>query len=482
MMFRKLYLLIWIAIAALLLGMQPSGIARAGPAIAERFRAYYASHDGMRVLGNPLTDLLEVQGYPAQYFEKGRIEDHRGEVADGQWGFMYGRLTAESMDSNPGGSVTGTDVHYVDLRAAHDPQRLHAPPAGFSGGTMAVPGKGVFVPFDAQLRPAPGYIVESMFWQYINRADLFPGGWLHDIGLPMTDVFHGVTIKNNQRRDITMQAFERTVLTYDPQNPASWQIERGNIGADVVQTLGTPAIAQLEIPAPSAQVTLPLHMFMRGAQPNERVTTTLRWQDGTTLSQQFTLLRGEDGRGLLIDNLDWLNMLQPPEPRTQPATLEIRRGTGDLLARQSIVILSPSDPNTQEIQVFWTISGAEQVGPQARRVPRTPRIGTAALEELLWGPPPISQIGYGTALPTPAQVLSYPGRAPDWGPRVTLRKLTIENGVATADFSQELKAYGGGSTRVMFIRQQIMQTLKQFPTVRDVRIAIEGQTEGVLEP
>lgn len=481
-MFRKSYFLTWLAIATLLLMVQPGAVAHAGPQIAERFQAYYNTHQGMRVLGYPLTDLLEVQGYPAQYFEKGRIEDHRGEVTNPQWGFMYGRLSAELMDSNPGGSVTGTNVQYADLRAAHDPQRRHAPPAGFSGGTVLVPGKGVFVPFDARLRPAPGYFVDSAFWQYINRADLFPGGWLHDIGLPMSDVFSGVAVKNNQRRTIAMQAFERTVLTNDPANPAGWQIERGNIGADAVQTMGTPSVAQLAIPAPNAQVTLPLHMFMRGAQPNERVTATLRWQDGTTLSQQFTLLRGEDGRGLLIDNLDWLNMLQPPEPRTQPATLEIRRGTGDLLARQSIVVLSPSDPNTQEIQVFWTIGGAEQVGPQLRRVPRTPRIGTAALEELLWGPPAISQIGYGTALPTPAQVLSYPGREPDWGPRVTLRKLTIENGVATADFSQELKAYGGGSTRVMFIRQQIMQTLRQFPTVREVRIAIEGQTEGVLEP
>jgi spore germination protein GerM len=63
-----------------------------------------------------------------------------------------------------------------------------------------------------------------------------------------------------------------------------------------------------------------------------------------------------------------------------------------------------------------------------------------------------------------------------------LRSLTIVDGVATADFSKELKAYGGGSLRVMLLRQQIRQTLVQFPTVREVRIAIEGQTAGVLEP
>lgn len=79
-------------------------------------------------------------------------------------------------------------------------------------------------------------------------------------------------------------------------------------------------------------------------------------------------------------------------------------------------------------------------------------------------------------------MLRYPGRAPDWGDRVRLRSLTIVDGVATADFSKELNAYGGGSLRVMLIRQQITQTLRQFPTVRTVRIAIEGQTEGILQP
>ncbi|MEO8287046.1 MAG: GerMN domain-containing protein [Chloroflexota bacterium] len=63
-----------------------------------------------------------------------------------------------------------------------------------------------------------------------------------------------------------------------------------------------------------------------------------------------------------------------------------------------------------------------------------------------------------------------------------LRKLTIEDGVAIADFSGEMKAYGGGSTRVTLIREQIARTLKQFPSIKEVRVAVEGRTEGVLEP
>lgn len=97
-----------------------------------------------------------------------------------------------------------------------------------------MPDGSVFVPYDAQLQAAPGFYVPPMFWSYINRKDLFPGGWHHDVGIPMTDVISVETVKNGQKRTIQMQAFERTVLTYDSQNPQEWQIERGNIGADLV--------------------------------------------------------------------------------------------------------------------------------------------------------------------------------------------------------------------------------------------------------
>jgi hypothetical protein len=33
-------------------------------------------------------------------------------------------------------------------------------------------------------------------------------------------------------RRIIIQAFQRTILTDDPLNPAQWQIERANVGTD----------------------------------------------------------------------------------------------------------------------------------------------------------------------------------------------------------------------------------------------------------
>jgi hypothetical protein len=247
-----------------------------------------------------------------------------------------------------------------------------------------------------------------------------------------------------------------------------------------VRLVAEPAASAVEIPAAGAQVVLPLRILARVGEPGQQVLAALRWDDGTELVQTFTTLQGEDGRGLLIDSLNWLNEGPPPRPPTQPATLELRGEAGTVLAQQAITVLSPDDPETQEITLYFVLG--EDVQPVKRRIPKTAAIGAAALDELLWGPFPPNLAGFGTALPTPQDVLSYLGRESDWGPRVTLRQLTIADGVATADFAKEMRAYGGGSLRVMLIHKQIEQTLKQFPTVREVVIAVEGETEAVLEP
>jgi hypothetical protein len=222
-----------------------------------------------------------------------------------------------------------------------------------------------------------------------------------------------------------------------------------------------------------------MHVLARVGQPGQQVTAEVRWQDGTTLTRQLDVLRGEDGNGLVINTLEFLETV-PPMPATQPAMLTMRDSGGAILATQPVAVLSRDAPNTQLVSLAFLLG--EDIEFAQRRIPATPTIGAAVLEELLWGPTPGNPAGFTTAIPTPQEVLNFPGRGPDWGPRVTLRGLTIEDGVATANFSQELRAYGGGSARVQQIREQITRTLQQFPTVREVRIAIEGETEGVLQP
>jgi hypothetical protein len=132
-------------------------------------------------------------------------------------------------------------VTYDTLQTESDAARREPPPSGFSGNVQVRADGSVFIPFTADLTPAPGHVVPSYFWEFMNRADLFPGGWLHDIGLPITGALPavvdkgriiGTTITRVPAAPITIQAFQRSILTYDPANPEGFLTERANTGTD----------------------------------------------------------------------------------------------------------------------------------------------------------------------------------------------------------------------------------------------------------
>lgn len=100
----------------------------------------------------------------------------------------------------------------------------------------------IFIPLDPYLNAAPGHSVPPLLWEYINRPDLFPGGWLHDLGLPVTEPLTAIVTKGDiVGRTIQVQAFQRAILTYDPLNPRGWEVERANVGRDyIAQFPGRP--------------------------------------------------------------------------------------------------------------------------------------------------------------------------------------------------------------------------------------------------
>lgn len=122
-------------------------------------------------------------------------------------------------------------------------------------------------------------------------------------------------------------------------------------------------------------------------------------------------------------------------------------------------------PETMEIELYFVmvIEGQEQLVTVPRSIPYTRAVARAALEELLGGP---ITGGILTAIPE----------------GVELKNITIEGGVATADFDEKLQEGVAGSARVTMIRQQIERTLLQFDTVQEVIITINGQSEEILQP
>jgi spore germination protein GerM len=103
-----------------------------------------------------------------------------------------------------------------------------------------------------------------------------------------------------------------------------------------------------------------------------------------------------------------------------------------------------------------------------RQVPKTTAVARAALEELLRGPTTLEKSeDYYTSV----------------NPGVKIQSLTIDGaGTAKVDFDEQLEKGVGGSCKVSAIRAQITQTLKQFPTIKNVIISINGRTEDILQP
>ncbi|PIR72221.1 MAG: hypothetical protein COU41_00720 [Candidatus Nealsonbacteria bacterium CG10_big_fil_rev_8_21_14_0_10_36_228] len=108
-----------------------------------------------------------------------------------------------------------------------------------------------------------------------------------------------------------------------------------------------------------------------------------------------------------------------------------------------------------------------KVFPVEREIPKTQAVARAALEELLKGSTDTEkEEGFFTSI----------------NPGVKIQSLAIEDGIAKVDFDKQLEFQIGGSCRVAAIRAQIRETLKQFPTVDEVIISIDGRTEDILQP
>lgn len=108
-----------------------------------------------------------------------------------------------------------------------------------------------------------------------------------------------------------------------------------------------------------------------------------------------------------------------------------------------------------------------QVFPVPRMVTATNAVGLASLIELLKGPTPAeTAAGYMTSINS----------------NVDVHYLSVANGKAQVDFSDSIEKAVGGSCRVAAIRTQIEETLKQFPSITDVVISVDGRTADVLQP
>jgi hypothetical protein len=106
----------------------------------------------------------------------------------------------------------------------------------------------------------------------------------------------------------------------------------------------------------------------------------------------------------------------------------------------------------------------EQLYVVSRAHAATPRIGSAAVADLLAGPTPVEHdAGIATQIPDGTELLG----------------LIIDNDIATVDLTSEYES-GGGTASMTMRLAQVVCTLDQFPTVKGVLFQLDGQAVDVL--
>ncbi len=108
------------------------------------------------------------------------------------------------------------------------------------GGTVGVGGPGGVMAGD--LVPETNHRTASIFHDFIfasgpivagdqtTNGPLFGNGYAGGVGFPITEAYWAKVRVGGAQKQVLVQAFERRVLTYTPDNPDGFKVEAGNVG------------------------------------------------------------------------------------------------------------------------------------------------------------------------------------------------------------------------------------------------------------
>ena len=227
-------------------------------------------------------------------------------------------------------------------------------------------------------------------------------------------------------------------------------------------------VVRVTAPAPGASITSPVTLAGEARTFEANVRIRIRDGNGVELAQGFatalTPVMGVFG--------PFSASLRYPEPGTLQGFVEVFESSAKDGSEVNMVRI-PVVFGAQEWTPVDLYFSPQELGHDcsetvavSRRIPKTPAIGRAALEELLAGPTDEERRDFGVTTSIPRGV--------------TVRSLVIRGSVAHADFDRTIEA--GGSCRVAAIRANLTRTLMQFPAIQRVVISVEGDVEEALQP
>ncbi len=139
----------------------------------------------------------------------------------------------------------GSSITYVNLRKAALSSLMLPAPGQMQTSTSSPPNHGIFIPGGKRAGKVVGHFVALPLWNYINRPDISPDGWIKDFGTPITEALSFTITKDGQIHHLLVQAFLRDGLLLDQDTlDASGQptIQRLTTGVDYLRTVGPPNV------------------------------------------------------------------------------------------------------------------------------------------------------------------------------------------------------------------------------------------------
>lgn len=217
-----------------------------------------------RLLAEPYAD--SPHGYRVvQYFDKSRMELTDPEAAPGMpWFVTNGLLVREMMTGelqvgdaefeerepahlNAAGDLDDAQgITYATLAeltdvSAHASDTVITSLLSFDGSVTNDAALASQAVTAVELSPETGHRVASVFWEFMLSGGLVEDGGVlvedmlfqnpyYATGLPVTEAYWARIDVGGGEQLVLIQAFERRVLTYTPDNPEGWHVEAGNVG------------------------------------------------------------------------------------------------------------------------------------------------------------------------------------------------------------------------------------------------------------
>ena len=141
----------------------------------------------------------------------------------------------------------------------------------------------------AELVPETNHRTASVFHDFIfasgpitvgdqtTTGALFGNGYAGGVGFPITEAYWTKIRVSGAQKQVLVQAFERRVLTYTPDNPDGFKVEAGNVGAQYLRW----RYGDAQPPAPSQRIA---YTAKTGSGPAALIVMDADGKNPTTLA------------------------------------------------------------------------------------------------------------------------------------------------------------------------------------------------------